>query len=128
MPKEIIRPKDVHEPRGYSHAVKAGQYVFVAGQVALDEKGNLVGKDNFASQAEQAFRNLDRVLAAAGATKGDVIKINVYIISQSDLWQYRGIITKQFPANPPSSTLAVIPSLAMREFLIEVEAIAYLGQ
>jgi enamine deaminase RidA (YjgF/YER057c/UK114 family) len=128
MPKTIIQPKDVHEPTGYSHGVRAGDYIFVAGQVAYDEKRNLVGKDNFAAQAEQAFRNLERVLAAAGARMQDLIKVNVYIISQSDLWEYRKIAPRVFGNNPPASTLAVIPSLAMRDFLIEVEGIAYLGR
>ena len=66
MPKEIIAPPDVVPARGYSHAIKAGNTVYVAGQVAWDINGNLVGKGDFEAQARLALENLKRVLEAAG--------------------------------------------------------------
>ena len=66
----LYNPPDLAPPTGYSHVaeVRGGKLVFVAGQVALDQKGALVGPGDYRAQAEQVFRNLERALAAAGAT------------------------------------------------------------
>jgi enamine deaminase RidA (YjgF/YER057c/UK114 family) len=52
MQGEVIRPSDVHAPRGYNHAIRAGDTVYVAGQVALDPRGQLVGKGDITAQAD----------------------------------------------------------------------------
>jgi enamine deaminase RidA (YjgF/YER057c/UK114 family) len=108
--------------------VKSGDFVYIAGQVARDEQGNVVGKDDFKAQAEQVFQNLQKCLASAGASFKDVVKTNVYLVSYSNIPQYREARSKYFPGDPPASTLVIIPSLALREFLLEVEAIAYVGK
>lgn len=130
MPKQTINPPDVHPPigRGYSHAVKAGNTVYVAGQVALNRSGNLVGKGDAAKQAEQVFQNLEAVLKAAGASFRDVVKINTYLTRADDLAKVREVRAKYLGASePPASTLVVISRLALPDLLIEVEAIAVLG-
>ncbi len=126
MPNQVIKPTDVHVPigRGYNHVIKAGNTIYVAGQVALDKDGNLVGKEDITAQAEQVFKNLQAALAAAGASFQDIVKINTYLTQRDDLAKLREVRSKYFAGEPPASTLVFISGLAMPEFLIEVEAIA----
>lgn len=126
---QFINPPTVHKPTGYSHAVKTGgcPLVFVSGQVALDQKGELVGAGDFGRQAEQVYRNLEEVLRAAGAGFADVVKINSYVVGltperRQTLRDVRARFMKQ--ENPPASTLIGVQALARPEFLLEVEAVA----
>ncbi len=126
---QFINPPTVHKPTGYTHAVKpAGcQIVFLSGQVALDTKGQLVGKDDFRAQAEQVFRNLEEVLKAAGGGFGEVAKMNSYVVGLTPerLQELRAVRGKFLPPeNPPASTLIGVVALARPEFLLEVEAVA----
>lgn len=128
MPAQFKNPKRIAQPTGYTHVVRAGDFVYIAGQVARDEQGNVVGKDDFKAQAEQVFQNLQRCLTSAGATFKDVVKTNVYLTSYSTIPELREVRNRYFTGDPPASTLAVIPCLALREFLIEIEVIAYVGK
>src|SRR3984957_19889042 len=78
---EFIKPEGLAPANGYSHVVVASQskLVFIAGQVATNAKGELVGKDNLRAQAEQVFANLQLALKAAGGTLGDIAKLTMYI-------------------------------------------------
>ncbi len=124
MPREIITPPNVHQPTGYSHAVRVGDTVYVAGQIALDPQGQLVGVGDFAAQAEQAFHNLQRVLEAAGSSLGHIVKLTTYLTRSEDVPRYRDIRARYLSTSPPASTLLVISALARPEFLVEIEAIA----
>jgi enamine deaminase RidA (YjgF/YER057c/UK114 family) len=114
----------------YSHVVvaKPGKIIFIAGQVANDKEGKLVGKDDLKAQAIQVFENLKTALAAAGATFDDVVKINWYIKSYKPdvLPTLREVRATYFSKNapPPASTLVGVTSLAQEDYLLEVEAIA----
>lgn len=78
MPKQFISlPNREHNPHGTTQAVKAGNLIFVGGQMSLDERGNVVGTD-VKTQARNIFETLKKVLAAAGATMSDVVKHNIY--------------------------------------------------
>jgi reactive intermediate/imine deaminase len=124
MTKEIIAPPDVVPARGYSHAIKAGNTIYVAGQVAWDVEGNLVGKGDFETQARQALENLKRVLAAAGAQMTDIVQLNYYIRNLEDFAKIRNPYREYFGKYFPPQTLTVISSLADPELLIEIQAIA----
>ena len=126
---QFINPPAVHKPTGYTHAVKpAGcQHVFLSGQVALDAKGQPVGKDDFRAQAEQVFRNLEEVVKAAGGGFRDVVKMNSYVVGLTPdrLQELRTVRAKFLPQeNPPASTLIGVVALARPDFLLEVEAVA----
>ena len=85
-------PEGVFEAAGYSNCVVGeGRIIAVAGQVARDADGNLVGKGDFRAQAEQVFENLRLCLAAAGATFLDVIKLNYYLADMADIVTLREI-------------------------------------
>lgn len=123
MKKEHINPDGMHRPRGYTHTVRAGNTVYVAGQVGWDKDGKIV-PGGFEAQAAQAFENLKRALEGGGASLKDVVKITTYVKDLNDLPKFREVREKYFTAPLPASTLVQIVSLAMPELLIEIEAIA----
>ena len=116
----------------YSHTVVAtgGRTVFIAGQVALDEQGKLVGACDLAGQARQVMENLGRALAAAGAGFRDVVKITTFVVDYTpDKRAVIGDVRSPYFAGgkPPASTLVGVSALAVPEWLIEIEAIAVVG-
>ena len=94
MANEVIKPADVHVPTGYNHAFKAGNTVYTAGQVALDRDENVVGKGDIEAQTDQVFKNLQAVLAAAGGSLQDVVKLTIYITQQGGPAQAAGGATE----------------------------------
>lgn len=127
MGNEFINPSGVHQPRGYSHSAKAGNTVYVAGQVGWDEQGKVV-PGGFDAQAEQAFKNLKAVLEGAGASLKDIVKTTIYLKDIGDISKFREIRGKYFSEPLPASTLVQITSLALPELLIEIEAIAVIEE
>ena len=125
---EHMTPAGMHKPfANYSHVVTATgaqKLVFAAGQVAADAAGTVLPPDDFAAQTKMVMENLQKALAAGGATFADVTKVTIYIINAHDVGKARAILTDHFGANPPASTLCVLRGLANPNFLLEVEAIA----
>src|SRR5260370_13013782 len=109
---------------GYSQvaAVSSGTIVFVAGQVALDKSGDIVGKDDFRAQVQQVFENLKAAVEAAGGNFGDVIKLNSYFLDLSHLTEFREVRDKYINLkNPPASNAVQITKLFQPEFLVDSE-------
>ena len=129
MPRQIIAPPFVHKTTGYSHAVRAGNTLYVAGQVALDPDGKLVGDGDIDAQVAQVWQNLRSVLAHAGGSLDDIVKITVFT---TDLAHRPAIAAARAAVFPhgryPASTFLVVQSLAQPEVLVEIEAIAVLGE
>jgi len=131
----LFNPPTMHKPAGYSHVaeITKGKLIYIAGQVAIDVHGNLVGKDNFAAQAGQVFANLTAALQAVGATFQNVVKLNYYCVDTVDpailLPAVRavrdGLVN---PDAPPASTLVIVSRLVRPEWLIEVEAVAVIPE
>jgi reactive intermediate/imine deaminase len=112
---------------GYSQAVslRGGRLICVAGQVAMDPSGKLVGPGDFRAQAEQAFKNLKAALAASGASFDDVVKLNSYFVDIKQAPVFREVRDKYINAiHPPVSTAVEVRHLVREEWLLEVEAIA----
>ncbi|HXB21378.1 MAG TPA: RidA family protein [Candidatus Solibacter sp.] len=131
QPFRIFNPDTMAKPAaGYSQVAEVtdGKIVYIAGQVALDRSGNLVGKDDFRAQAQQVFENLNAAVEAAGGDFNSVIKLNYYCSENVDPAQLpvvREIRDKYVnTANPPTSTFVVVKRLVRQEWLIEVEAVA----
>lgn len=130
MPTERIRihnPSAIASPTGYSHVaeVRGGKLVFVAGQVAMDPSGALVGKDDYRRQAEQVFRNLGAALDAAGGTFADLVKLTYYVVDLTHLPEIREVRDRFVdPVHPPTSTAVQVARLFRPEFLLEVDAVA----
>lgn len=123
---ERMNPKGLSTPTGYSHVVAArgGKTIYIAGQVAFDAAGQLVGKGDLAAQTRQVFENLAVALKAAGATFSNVVKTNYYMRDASQVAVVREIRSKYFTNELPASTLVEVPRLANADFLIEIEVIA----
>ena len=133
MEKQFFNPSNMHRPRGYTHAVTVdgGRLIFIAGQVAFDKEGNLVGKGDLRAQTEKALDNLVAALAAAGATPADVVKVNTYVVNYrpADYPIIREARARVFEGqNPPASTLIGVQALAVEELLIEIDAIAVVSR
>ena len=111
---------------GYSHAVSAsGRLIAVAGQVAMDERGELVGPGDARAQAERVFENLRGVLEAAGASFADVIKFGVYTTDISYLPVIREVRDRYVgTANPPASTAIQVGALFQPGYMLEIDALA----
>jgi enamine deaminase RidA (YjgF/YER057c/UK114 family) len=121
MPKEYINPNTLHTPTGYTHVVKSGTMVFMAGQVGLDNNGQLVGKDDAEAQTRQALTNLEEAVRAAGGKKEDIMSMTIFLVNRNDISGLRKGMSGFFD-NPPANTLLIISGLARPEFLIEIEA------
>jgi enamine deaminase RidA (YjgF/YER057c/UK114 family) len=128
MTLELINPEELPTPASYTQVIVAtgSRLVFVAGQVADDARGNLVGPGDLAAQARQAFANVGRSLAAAGAGPDQVTKITIYVVHHRP--EYLPDISEAriaaFGDHKPADTLVGVETLAEPGYLIEVEAIA----
>jgi enamine deaminase RidA (YjgF/YER057c/UK114 family) len=125
-----INPPELGTPPGYSQVVDvgAGRIIFIAGQTAVDRDGNVVGKNDFAAQAAQVFRNLGIALEAAGCTAAHLVKLTVFLTDMDNLARYREARNRFFatvtPPAAPAVTLVEVSKLYGPDFMIEVEAIA----
>jgi enamine deaminase RidA (YjgF/YER057c/UK114 family) len=133
MPHKYTNPSTVSKPANYTHVVEAtgSRIVFIAGQVAIDKDGNVVGAGDLGKQAEQVFENLKACLESAGATFADVTKMTTFIVgyqSGRDRPILGAVRQKYLPAeNPPASTLLGVQALATPDIMIEIEATAVLS-
>ena len=130
-PRTHIRfsnPTTLSTPTGYTHVVetRGARTIYIAGQVAFDKSGNLVGAGDFSAQAAQVFQNLKLALESVGATFDDVAKTTTYVTDMSNLQALRDARMKYVGANPPANTLVQVVRLARPEFLLEIEAIVVL--
>lgn len=128
MAHEILKLKSVHETkdRGYSHAAKVGKTLYIAGQVARDIQGKLVGKGDFEAQARQVYTNLKNILQEAGGGLQNIVKMTTILTHFGHVESYRKIRYEFFGDLMPPNTLLIIESLASPDFMIEVEATAVL--
>src|ERR1044071_3534206 len=132
MPKEYINPNSLFPslPYGFSQIVVATgkRMVFISGQTAWDEQKNIVGRDSVLEQARQAFRNLEKAMEAAGGTLKDIVALRIYVVDyQAESGTAVGTALREFFfVNPPASTWIGVSTLAVPEFLIEIEATAVL--
>jgi enamine deaminase RidA (YjgF/YER057c/UK114 family) len=122
-------PKGLLHNPGFSQVVVATgkRTIYTAGQVSIDERGELIGAGDLAAQTEQAMRNVGLALAAGGASYADIVKITTYVVKYRP--EQRAVIGKArapfFPAGQrPASTLVGVAALALPDWLVEIEAIA----
>jgi enamine deaminase RidA (YjgF/YER057c/UK114 family) len=128
--REFINPPGLTKRSGYSHVVVSAdrRTAYVAGQVAFDSTGKVVGAGDFKAQAEQVFANLRRALASVGATFEDVVKTTTFITDLKNLPTLRETRARYFDAShPPANTLVPVAVLARPELLLEIEAVVDLS-
>ena len=115
---------DPYEPYRISQAMRVGDLLFVSGQAAIDEHGQLVGVGNFDAQAEQAFQNLMRVLEAGGSTPRDIAKVTIFLTDMGNFPKIVELRRKWFSEPYPADTIIQVAALALPELEIEIEAVA----
>jgi len=126
--RELSNPPGVHPPQAhYSHVARAGQTLYISGQLAMDASGAVVGVGDARAQARQCYANLTAILAHYGGQLGHLVKTTTYITH----WAYRPLVAaardELFPTPPyPANTLVVVQGLAEPQFLVEIEGIAVL--
>ena len=129
---KISNPQTLANPLGlYSHVsrVRCSELVFIAGQVAVDKHGALVGADDLVGQARQVFANLSEALKSESLTFGNVVKFNTYLVGAANIPKFmnarRELFEELYPDGKcPPNTLVVVERLVEKEFLIEIEAVA----
>jgi len=130
----IFNPAALGKPLGlYSQIarVKAAEFVFIAGQVATDPAGNLVGADDFDAQCAQIFANIAAALASVGAGWEHVVQFTTYLVDSQDIGRFMAYRGREFPrmlANGiyPPNTLLIVDRLVQEHLLIEVQTVAAL--
>jgi reactive intermediate/imine deaminase len=125
MARTAIQPADMADPRPrYTHGWRVGNTVYVAGQLALDKDGKLVGPNDIAAQTRRVLENMRRILEGGGAGLKDVVKITVYVTDIRSREGYGEVRQQFFGSNPPASTLVQVAGLAVPGAMIEIEAVA----
>jgi reactive intermediate/imine deaminase len=122
---ERIRTEpDPYEPFRLAQGYRVGELLFVSGQAAIDEHGQTVGVGDFDAQAEQTFRNLERVLEAGGSSLANVVKVTIFLRDMTNFPKIVELRGRWFTPPYPADTIVEVSSLALPELLIEIEAIA----
>jgi len=117
------------EPGLWTNCIRAGDLLFISGQVARPFEGGktLVGEGEY-QQAKQIFSRIERICAAAGGSMEDIVKVTIYLVDitkNTEVWRAR---REFFSGDFPASTLVEVRSLAGAQTLVEIEAVAYLGK
>lgn len=127
MKKEIITSSDAPKAIGpYSHAVKAGGFVFTSGQIPADPATGNIVEGGIRAQAERVFMNLAAVLEEAGASFADVVKTTVFLRDMSDFAAVNEVYTRHFSGGFPARSCVQVARLP-RDVGVEVEMVAYIG-
>ena len=131
---KLLNPEALGRPLGqYSHMarVKASEYLFIAGQVAVDKAGNVIGADDFDAQCVQTFANIETALASQGAGWANVVEFTTYLVHSQDIANFMSFRSREFPrmfpgGHYPPNTLLIVDRLVQESFLIEVQTVAAL--
>jgi len=125
--EQIATDPDPYAPYRISQAIRLGNLVFASGQAAIDQSGALVGVGDFDAQAEQAFRNLEAVLQAAGSGLDRIVKVTIFLTDMSNFSKVVELRGRWFREPYPADTIVEVGALALPELEIEIEAIAAVG-
>ncbi len=122
--KKIIQTEDAPKPVGpYSQAVKAGNFLFVSGQLAIDPKEGKIIDGDIKAQTAQVMRNIRAILNSAGYDLNDIVHVTVYLSSMALFSEFNSEYAKYFSKEPPAR--ATVGIELMPGALIEISAIAY---
>lgn len=129
MSRENFSSETPWEPRvGYSRAVRVGPHVHVSGTVAMDSRGELVGRGDPAAQTRQCLENIRAVLERAGAALSDVVRTRMYVVD-IEAWEAIGDVHGEFFRGVrPATTMVEVSRLIAPDLLVEIEADAYVGE
>ena len=130
MPPDV-RPirldPDPYVPFRLSQGFRVDDLVIVSGQAAIDEYGALVGVGDFDAQADQVFRNLQRVLEAGGSSLDRIVKVTIFLTDMANFPKIVELRGSWFTEPYPADTIVEVSALALPELEIEIEAMAVAG-
>lgn len=112
----------------YCDAVRAGDFLYISGIVAIDRDGRVVGPGNAARQTEQIFEHISKVLAHVGADFSRVTSVLIHLTNMDDRVRIHPVRIRYFGEHRPASTLVQVASLIHPALLVEVTCTAYLGK
>lgn len=127
-----INPDGMLKTPVFSQAVVTsgtGRTIYIGGQNAVNEKGEIIGKGDIAAQTEQVMKNIVTALEACGATMKDVVKLNIFITQGQDAQKGFEASQKFMPkdANPPVITALYVARMGNPDFLLEIDAVAFVN-
>uniref|UniRef100_F4C8N3 Endoribonuclease L-PSP n=2 Tax=Sphingobacteriaceae TaxID=84566 RepID=F4C8N3_SPHS2 len=122
--QQIKITPDTYAPFHLAQGYRVGDFLFISGQTALDDEGNLIGIGDFDKQAQKAFENLDKVLTAGGSSLKNVVKVTIMLRDMSNFEKIVALRARYFSAPYPADTILEVSSLFSPDALIEIEAIA----
>ena len=126
--RQEIRAPGVSAPLShYTDVVRCGDFIFISGCTALNERGEVVSVGDVIGQTRQTLENMRACLSAANLTFENVAKVTVYLIDVDDREAINPVREEFFGATKPSSTLVGVKSLVIPELLVEIDAVAYDG-
>ena len=130
---EHINPDGLSKNPSFSQVVTTkgnGKTIYIGGQDAVNAEGEIIGKGNMAEQTEQVMKNLQTTLSACGATFDNLVKLTIYIVQGQDLYSGFQVSQKFFgnSTNPPAVSVLVVAGLANPDFLVEIDAIAFISE
>ena len=124
MAKQVIMGPTALPGVPYSPGMKAGDYIFVSGQIGhVDREGNKV--EGVEAQTRQTLENMKRVLETAGASLNDVVKATVFLVKADDFAKMNEVYKSYFDKDPPARSTVIVAALARPEIIVEIEGIAY---
>jgi enamine deaminase RidA (YjgF/YER057c/UK114 family) len=133
MSKQIqyINPDGLSKNPAFSQIVTTqgnGKTIYIGGQDAINTNKEIIGKGDIAAQTEQVMKNLQTALLACGATFNNLVKLSIYMVQGQDL--YSGFLVSQRYlgnlTNPPAISVLIVAGLANPDFLVEIDAIAFI--
>jgi enamine deaminase RidA (YjgF/YER057c/UK114 family) len=131
--KQHFNPDGLSKNPAFSQVVTTqgnGKTVYIGGQDAVNAQGEIVGKGDIAMQTEQVMKNLQIALQACGATFDNLVKLSIYMVQGQNL--YRGFQASQKflgnLTNPPVISVLIVAGLANPDFLVEIDAIAFIPE
>lgn len=128
MAKEVVSTE--HAPKAvgpYSQAIKAGQWIFLSGQIPIDPRTNQVMGGSIDQQTELVLKNARQVLEAAGASLSDVVKTTLFLANMDEYPRVNSVYARFFPYDPPARSAVQVARLP-KDVAIEIEMVAYLEE
>jgi reactive intermediate/imine deaminase len=126
MKKTFKNPESIARPlSNYTHVVRVEiadtALIYVAGQIALDPQGNLVGENDAGAQTEFVFKQIETILNDAGGSLRDVVKANIYVTDMSHYDEVAAVRNRHFAVDPPATTFVAVSKLAREGLMVEIE-------
>jgi 2-iminobutanoate/2-iminopropanoate deaminase len=126
---ERIFPSGSPAPRGpYSPAVKAGDTIYVSGQIPLDPATGQLAPGGIGPETRQVLTNIQKILEGAGASMSQVVRCGVYLVDAADFQPMNAVYTEFFGDAKPARTTIIVAALPLPNARVEIDAVAYVGK